>query len=168
MSDQLSVLSLRVTSTSSSSFTSLERALGHPLEPTTCYDDIRTTCMARYTTIKPSSFLEPDDVTPLESVQLHELLAKFSLRHTSLAKALTNTTAPVRMSSTRKWTPLYNRSGTMIEHHPTCVTCADGRDTVGMCMSHDVRPAHQVSFVSDNSCWVQLFLCHCNGLPQRC
>lgn len=116
-----------------------------------------TTGMARSTSITPSTFLEPDDVTPLQHVQLHEFLTNISPRHTPFAKAAANPSARVRTSSTRNGLPLYKLSGTSIGPLLACFTCADGLGTGIICTCRDVRPAHHVSFLSVASFWCRYF-----------
>lgn len=156
MLDQPSVLSLHASSTSPSSFTSLLCALGYPLVPTVCYGDTHMASMARF--IRPSSFPDPDDATPLQHIQLHKLLVNFTPWHTSLGKAATNRTAQICMLSTCNRTPLYSQSGMVIGLLLVCITCVDGRDTGIICMSHDVQPTQQVLFLSVDTFWLQLFL----------
>ncbi|KAI4879549.1 hypothetical protein NFI96_030826 [Prochilodus magdalenae] len=63
MPDDSSVLLLCGPCRSSRSFMSLVHAFGYPLPPTECYSNVHTTVMAHNTSIRPSRFPEPHDVT---------------------------------------------------------------------------------------------------------
>ena len=65
--------------------------------------------------------------------------------------------ASLRHKCSQSW--LLDQSGTVVS--PVFVTCVAERETCILGMSYDVKPTHQVSFLSVDSFWVQLFVQLC-------